>query len=277
MRPGAEKRFDRDDDIELLLIDRPYFRFTGEAINRTAAKFHTRTGGFIRDEATLKTELRREGIEFDSLRDPWGQPYQLEFVIYDTRYSINARSSGTDRNCTPQSENADDLLLWTSSIDYAREFEAKVDLVLDEYFQAKSRLPHDDAELAAALGQSKIPPSESRDPWGHSYYATFKRDVIYGNRVTIYSYAKYGETTTQNTDLKPVTQYRDYVSLRSNGPDGKPGTVDDFNVATISRLTAEQSANDREPQSIKPPLSMHGSSGAISGTVIDPNGGEIPR
>src|SRR5262245_57715290 len=195
MRPGAEKRFDRDDDIELLLIDRPYFRFTGEAINRTAGKFHTRTGGFIRDEATLKTELRREGIEFDSLRDPWGQPYQLEFGIYDTRYSINARSSGPDRKFTPQSENADDLLLWTSSIDYAREFEAKVDLVLHEYFQAKSRLPHDDAKLAAAPGRSKIPPSESRDPGGNSNYAIFKRELIKGNRSTISSYVHNVERT----------------------------------------------------------------------------------
>src|SRR5882762_7803805 len=54
---GPDKQFATADDFSVSHIPTPYFRFTGEAINRAVENFHARTGGFIRDAATLKTEL----------------------------------------------------------------------------------------------------------------------------------------------------------------------------------------------------------------------------
>lgn len=272
---GADKRFDNGDDFVLLRIERPYFRFTGEAINRAVANFHTRTGRFIRDENTLKNELRRQGIDFDNLRDPWGQPYQLDFDINRTNYVTHVRSAGPDHKFTPLSKNNDDVLLWTSSIDYARETEAKIDLALAGYLKTAPHLPQNEAEFAAALSQTKISKDELRDPWGRAYYFTFKRDASYGNRVTIYNYARYGEPPKEKTDLTPVTQYIDYIYVRSNGEDGKTGTPDDFNVATLSRLTAQQAVSDPSPKPVQPSVALRGSTGAITGTVTDLNGAVI--
>src|SRR5258708_37065561 len=94
---GADKQFDTADDFNVLRIERPYFRFTGEAINRAVARYHARTGQFIRDPATLKNELRQEGIDFDALQDPWGQPYQIEFGVNQAKYLVTVRSSGPDK------------------------------------------------------------------------------------------------------------------------------------------------------------------------------------
>lgn len=276
MSAGADKRFGSNDDFELLRIERPYFRFTGEAINRAAATFHTRTGGFIRDEATLKSELRRQGIEFDSLRDPWGQPYRLEFGVSQTKFFIYARTTGPDRHFTSGSAQSDDALVWTSSIDYAQDVRAQLEAALDQYFTTKAELPQNETEFAAALRQSNIETGQLRDPWGRSYYVTFKRTAIYSNRITIYNYATYGEQAKQKTELTPITQYRDFIYLSSDGLDGKQGTVDDFNVATISRVTAEQSGADQTPQTIKPAVNLPGSKGAITGIVTDPSGAVVP-
>ena len=111
---------------------------------------------------------------------------------------------------------------------------------------------------------------ESRWPdrsWGRPYYATFKQNAIYGNRVTIFSYANYGEKPKEKTELTPVTQQINYIYLRSDGEDGKEGTPDDFNVASFSRLMAEQAGNERKPQSAGPAVILPGSTGAITGQL----------
>ena len=270
---GGDKQLNTADDFTVLRTERPYFRFTGEAINRAVQRYHSRTGQFIRDAATLKRELRQEGIDFDSLQDPWGEPYRLEFGVSQTKFQVFVRSSGPDQRFAPKSD--DDVLLWTSSIDYSSDLQARIDSALIAYFKMTSQIPQSDADFKAALRQSGISRDDLRDPWGRPYYATFKQTAVYGNRVSIYSYASYGEKPKEKTQLTPVTQQINYIYLRSEGEDGKEGSADDFNVATFSRLTAEQAGNESSPQAVKPGVILPGSTGAITGTVTDPNGAAV--
>ena len=128
MSAGPDKRFDTDDDFTVMRVERPYFRFTGEAINRAVARYHRRTGKFIRDAAALKNELRQEALEFDSLRDPWGEPYRLEFGVSQTKFQVIVSSSGPDKRFAAKSN--DDVPLWTSSIDYSIDLQARIDAAL---------------------------------------------------------------------------------------------------------------------------------------------------
>ena len=91
MSAGPDKTFATKDDFSIARIARPYFRFTGEAISRAVERFYVRTGGFIRDAATLKNELHAEGINFDSLRDPWGEPYDAR--LHDQERSVRRNRS----------------------------------------------------------------------------------------------------------------------------------------------------------------------------------------
>ncbi|HYE75105.1 MAG TPA: hypothetical protein VEF04_17320, partial [Blastocatellia bacterium] len=86
---GADKRFDTADDFSVLTMKQEYFRFIGEAMKRAVEIYQARTGDYVRDEITLKAELKREGIDFDSLRDPWGQPYSIGFRLGYGSYSVN--------------------------------------------------------------------------------------------------------------------------------------------------------------------------------------------
>ena len=270
---GRDKRFDTDDDFTVLRIERPYFRFAGEAIDRAVARFHTTTGQFIRDAATLKNELRHEGIDLDSLRDPWGQPYRLDFKINQTKFQILVSSSGPDKQFAPKS--ADDFALWTSSIDYSAALQARIDTALVTYFKNTSQFPRSDAELNTALKQSQLTRDDLRDPWGNPYYSTFQQRSVYGDRVNIYNYANYGDQPKERTELTPVTQQMTFLNLRSRGEDGKENTPDDFTVATFSRLLAEQAGNESSPQPVKSGPILPGSRGAITGTVTDSNGAAV--
>ena len=268
---GADKQFNTPDDLTVLRVGRPYFRFIGEAINRAVSRYHARTGQFVRDEATLKTELRNEGIEFDALRDPWDRPYRLEFGVNQTKFLVYARSGGPDR----QFSSKDDVVLWTSAIDYARDVQAQIDSALKANLESTSQFPRNETEFQAALNRSGIHPDELRDPWGRTYYVSFKQESVYGNRVTIYNYASYGQQPKEKTELTPVTQRLNFIYLRSDGEDGKEGTADDFNVASFSTIVAEQGGNDSAPQNVSPGVVLNGSSGAITGTVTDMNGAVV--
>ena len=272
---GADKQFDTADDFTVLRVERPYFRFTGEAINRAVQRYHTRTGKFIRDAVTMNDELRQEGIDFDSLRDPWGEPYALSFGVNQTKFNIYVTSSGPDKRLAPGSD--DDVGLWTSSIDYATDVSVTIDTALALYFQNTLRMPQNDAEFNDALKAAKIDPAILRDPWGHNYYATFDNRAVYGNRVNVYTYANYGEKPKEKTQLTPVTQHMHFIFLRSSGEDGKEGTSDDFNVASFSRIIGEQTGSESKPQQLKPPLILSGSTGAIAGVVTDPRGAAVMR
>ncbi len=271
---GPDKKFESADDFTALGMEWPYFRFTGEAINRAVVNFHARTGGYIRDLPTLAGELGRQGIDAAALRDPWGQPYQFEFGIAQTEFRIFVDSSGPDRRFTLK--DSDDVRVWTSSIDYARELQANLEASLSANFKSTAQFPRNLQEFRAVLSASGIKLDELRDPWSRDYYVTFRQNSIYGDRAKIFSNAAYGEKLKDKIELTPVTQQFNYIDLRSDGEDGSEGTADDFTVATFSRIVSEQAATDEKPQPVKTGVIFTGATGAIRGTVTDPNGAVVP-
>jgi len=274
---GADKRFDTADDFIAASSSWPYFRFHGEAINRAVERYHTRTGDFIRDAATLQSELRREGIDFDALRDPWGQPYRFQFGVSGINLTVSVRSSGPDGRFDEENHRSpDDFTIWAASIDYAAELRGRLNAALAAYFEAAARFPQNESELRDALRRSGIDLDSLRDPWGRTYYATFKSAARYADRVIIQNYARYGEAAKQRTDITPVTQQINFIYLRSRGEDGQEGTADDFDVAGFSRILAERASQDSNPQPANPSPALPRGSGAITGTITDASGAVVP-
>lgn len=277
---GADKRFETADDFVAVRLTWPYFRPLGERLNHVLADYQSRTGNFIRDETTLKEALRSAGVGADALRDRWGQPYRFAFDVSGTNYLIHLRSGGPDAKFADQPYwRSDDFTIWTTVTDYFAGLRAQIDTALTDYTRKTGRFPQNEAELRAALSPSKINLDALRDPWGHNYYATFPQDARYSDRRTIESYSKYGEAgkLEQKIKITPVTQQINYIHLRSRGEDEKEGTTDDFSVADFSRLLTEQSAADKQPQTVRPNTIYAGATGAISGLIIDMTAAVIPN
>jgi hypothetical protein len=275
---GADKRFETVDDFSVAVVSRPYFRLTGEAIDRAVLNYHARTNGYIRDASTLKGELLREGVDLDALRDRWNAPYVLEFDVVGVNFIVRVRSSGPNG----LSERLlkfpkDDFVLWTSAIDYFAERRVEIDRALNAYLKETRGFPQDMKTLRAALRKSRIDFDALRDPWGRAYYATFKTESRYADRARIEARAVYGQQAKPKTEVKPVTQKLGIVTVRSAGVDGKAGTADDFDAGVISLVLSEQSSRDAKPQQTRASVILTGKGGAISGKVFDPNDAVIPN
>ena len=268
---GPDKRFDTGDDFAVMgEIRWPYFTSQGEEIDRAVAGYHSRTGRYIRDNSTLASELMREGLNLDELRDRWGKPYRIEFGIEGVNFTVKFVSGGPNGRF----DGWDDFTIWTSRIDYFAESRARIDAALAGFFKSRSRFPQNEWEMGEALRIASVNFDDLRDPWGNRFYATFKTEASYADRVTLQSYAVYGSQPEHRAEVVPVTRQINFVTLRSDGPDGKGDTADDFNAAIFSRIVAEQSAHD-SPTLPDSEFAFTGLNGAITGTVTDQNGAII--
>jgi hypothetical protein len=273
---GADKQHDTADDWTASRLTWNYFRPVGEAINRAVLEYHRRTGGFIRDAAMLRSELARSNFNLDELRDRWGQPYALSFDVSGTSYVINVYSGGADGRLTttPVYHGAsDDFTIWTTWTDYFAETRTRLDAAIAAYLKATGRIPRDEAEVREVLRRVGTSEGELKDPWGHPYYAAFRTETRYADRIVT---ATGGQQSTPRTDTTPVTRQFEFVTLRSAGVDGKTGTADDFDVAEFSRIVSEQAAHEAQPQAAPAAVTFSGETGAIGGTVADQTGAVMP-
>jgi hypothetical protein len=274
---GADKRFRTADDFSVAVFSWRYFRPIGEAIDRAVQKYHERAGGYIRDEAALQSELLREGVDFGRLRDRWGEPYRIQFDVLNVHYVLKVVSGGPDKRFNRPDMQGDDFIIWSSMIDYFAERRAEIDAALNSQLKETRSFPQSMKELREALHRSKIDLGGLHDAWGREYYATFKTQSRFTDRVTIETRSQYGEKAQTHTAIKPVTQKVGIVTFRSAGADGKQGTADDFNVATFSLILSEQGRDDSKPEPAHTQAILTGKGGAITGTVTDTTGAVVPN
>lgn len=279
---GADKRFETPDDFAALQIKRPYFRPLGEKLNRVAENYHKRTRAFIRDAATLKDELRQqEGVDFDSLRDRRGKPYQLEFSLDGTNFTIRVKSS----DATPGYDSRGiyspkEFTVWTCSIDYFTETRVRINQALTQNLFATGRAPRSEQEIRDILIQSGIEPEALQDPWGRAYYFGIRSWVENSDRVSLVHRAKFGEALRPSLERRPVSNQYYFVYLRSKGQDGAAGTVDDFTVGAFYHSTDEpgflkinKMMQQPEVITLLKPIAESGSNSAgnLQGTIFDIN------
>src|SRR5262249_48981847 len=107
-------------------------------------------------------------------------------------------------------------------------------------------------------------------------YATFRQEAVYADDVSVQTYQTYLGKRERHTTITPVTRQMNYIYLRSSGEDGIEGTADDFSAAAFSRFSFEESATASLVPGNTSPTILSGSTGAISGIVVDASGAVIP-
>jgi hypothetical protein len=259
---GPDKQFDTADDIELQRVYWEYFKPYGKLIDAAVKSIYASSGSYIKDFNTLNTALVLKGLDFNVLRDPWGNPYELTFNAAGSMYQINVSTR------IPQSQVP--VQIWTSSIDYFARTRALIDTVLYQNFRSSHLFPRDDASFDRVMAGSDLQFRKLSDPWGNPYYIKFTYEPDYSD--------------TQKITYKPEARIQSFVSVTrklaririwSSGPDGKPQNEDDFYLAVYSQDISEQSGRDLSPQPVSSePLSEY--SGAIKGVVTDQSEGVIP-
>ena len=157
---------------------------------------YKKTSKYPFSPAALQMVLKRNGIDFDALRDPWDMPYQTAFRAENGQDILEIKTNGPDK--LPNTK--DDFTVVT--IQRPNYLAA----VLDADFKKTSEFPNSLSELKRALQKNEIDFDHYLDPWGSPYGTRFW-----------------------------VQQDSDVLEIRSAGPDRKLNTEDDFVVATIHR------------------------------------------
>lgn len=272
---GPDKTLGTEDDFVVAKLQWEYFKPNYDAIRRAVNEYHARTGGFIRDAPTLKSELARGGIDPDALKDPWEHGYQFSFGVDRTQFTVTVTSAGPDgRFKTKTLPSNDDFSLATIGIDYFAEVRAKLDAALLTHFKEDQSFPENLDELKRALEHSGLHWDALRDAWGRPYYATFRQESRYSDDLALETYEQHEQRGTRS-NIVPVTKRINWMYIRSAGEDGVEGTSDDFDAATFSRGVLEQSSKDEAPMPTRDQTVLAGASGAISGTVNDPSGATV--
>jgi hypothetical protein len=271
---GADKRPDTDDDFKVANFSWPYFRKTGEALNRAASDYHARTGRFVRDREALGEALGGVGLELGGLRDRWGRPYRFSFGVSGADYSVTVESAGADGVFGPGAAYAsDDFAVWVVLADYFEATRWAVGKALASNLSATGGFPATRDALAAALAKSSIRFDELRDGWGRPVRATFSTFETFDRAAWAEDRRRFDAAGGSHREPKPFARAVRVVTLRSDGPDGRADTPDDFTLAQYTESAAEQAATVVAtpviPAAAAAPFS--GGTGAISGTVFDPN------
>jgi hypothetical protein len=273
---GPDKAFGTDDDFVVTKLQWAYFKSKYEAIRRAVNEYHDRTGGFIRDEKVLKSELKRFEIDLDALKDRWGYGYQCTFGVDRTHFTVTISSAGPDgRFNTETTPSEDDFPLATVAIDYFAGTAAKFDVALSAYFKETQVFPEDLDQLKMAFEHSAVQWDGLRDAWVHPYYATFRQESRFSDDLAVETYEQYEGKDQKHLNVIPVTQQINWIYIRSAGQDGVEGTPDDFDVASFSRGVVEQSSKDKVPRPVRDQAVLAGATGAISGAVTDITGASI--
>ena len=267
---GPDKKPRTHDDFVISDFQWPYFQKIGMQIDRASARYFSTTGKYIRDYATLKAELRKQGTDLDALRDPWGHAYNFTFDISGPYFEIFVATDG------PRARKRAGAQLWTSSIHYFIVETAALNSAIAETFRNTGTFPQNEEQLKPVLTLAKLDPSQLLDPWGHPYRFRFSTQSRYGDRIAVRDERVYSDPSTQSkkvTESVPVTQQVAYFSVISNGQDNDPNQA--FSVADFSRIVAEQGPKDKEPVPTAKQKPLEAGTGGISGVITDASGAVI--
>jgi len=263
---GPDRHFGTSDDFTARQTERPFFYYA-RLFHRAFQEALEKEGRVIRDRQTLSAEMMKQGVDIESLRDPWNQPYEIRFSISGSFYVAQIVSHG--QKTSPQ-HDARGTLLWENKVDYFSEAREHMDQAINAHLRAGGSYPENEQQFRAIMASKGVNLDELRDPWGSPYFIVFRNAPEYSDRVTIRQSATSGERASE-----PVTLVRKEVLLMSPGKDKRPGTDDDFSVAGYWILVAEQGAKDRIPEPPRAQLNLTANTGAITGTVTDPTGAVI--
>ncbi|MFN0107638.1 MAG: MG2 domain-containing protein [Blastocatellia bacterium] len=259
---GADKKFGTADDFSTFVDGWAYFKPLGDEIQRTARRLAERDGHISLDVIAFKAELKRDGLDFDSLRDRRGNPYSLELTARNATLQIAVASHNPVNNY-------DWFTAWSGVVSYFQPMIPRINTALEKQFNANGSFPANDESLYATLKAGGINLDSLKDWWGNPYYGSYLSRVLRASRINItFSELQKNPQAAQTPKYEKIN----FIELRSKGADGVVNTPDDFTVAEFTRLRLEQ--DGASAPTAAAPNSPQGF-GAIKGIVTDHNGAVI--
>jgi uncharacterized protein YfaS (alpha-2-macroglobulin family) len=144
-------------------------------------------GEYPNSEAEVRAALQAEKIDFDRLRDPWGEPFRVKFSYRRADRVLQLVSSGVDK----QAGTADDFTAATFHWRYFTKTGMRIDRASYEYLQRTGKYIRDYPTLRDEMKVQGVDLDALRDPWQRAYSYLFDIDGAY-YRIQVASAGKDG-------------------------------------------------------------------------------------
>lgn len=272
---GPDKTPRTSDDFTALSLSRPFFEHDAKRLRAIMDSYHARTGGYVRDLATLEAACVQEHTSLSSFIDPWGTPYGFLFEIDGDNYTIKVVSAGPAKHFRSYPANAwYDLVVSVQNTPYFRETAQRISDVLFENSKSTAHFPETQDEFRKVMADHGVDWDALRDPWGRPYRIAPTVETGYSDKITLRAY---GQST--NSSQTPVSRTIRMISIVSDGPDLTGNTADDFVLARFASPFLEETggATGKIVTSQKPQTVYSGNSGAVRIVVKDPTGAVIAK
>jgi hypothetical protein len=122
------------------------------------------------DDASLRKILSENGVNFDSLRDPWGNVYQVTFTTEKTQNIVTLKTAGADKKFGTK----DDFAVSSSGFAYFTPLGKAIDKASADYHKRTGGYIRDLQTLSSELARQDIDLSKIKDRWNHDYRITFE-------------------------------------------------------------------------------------------------------
>lgn len=123
-------------------------------------------------EAEVRAALQAEKLDFDALRDPWGERFRVEFSYRRADRVLRLLSSGVDK----QPGTADDFTAATFHWRYFTKTGMQIDRASYEYLARTGKYIRDYQTLRDEMKLQGVDLDALRDPWGRAY--SFAFDIV---------------------------------------------------------------------------------------------------
>lgn len=140
---------------------KPQAKLLSEALkkNYTAPNYEYPT-----DHASLVNILRKQSVEYDLLRDPWGERYRSEFGYEKEHAIVRLYSNGQDKTAGTR----DDFEIFTEKFSYFSLLKNEIETTLLSHYANSQELINDREKLLKLIGRNEL-----NDIYGHPYEIDF--------------------------------------------------------------------------------------------------------
>lgn len=127
------------------------------------------TAEYPTDAVSLARMLSAAGVDFESLRDPWGRPFRADFYPEGPYTMLEIVSDGMDKRAGTD----DDFRATSLSWPYFRKTAEAIERAVKAYHARTGGYVRDLQTLAEELRREGVDAGGLRDPWGQAYSFEF--------------------------------------------------------------------------------------------------------
>ncbi len=264
---GANKTFGDADDFTAWNANFQYVFKEGAKINEAVQAYTQKTGKSVRDIETLRAALMEKDINFDNLKDRWGEPYRIEFGVYYRNFTISFKSGGEDKKFTDYYYDTYPIL--TVYTDYFLIIDTKISEILSKFIADKKTFPNSEAEFKQILRDGGFDFDALRDAWDRPFYVKFEAQTQNFDKVS------FEKTSKEMLKITPVTREIGKIEIRSSGASAdKKDESDDLWLGSYAGMISEKSSAEKL---IAPRELFASGKSAIYGIVTDANNAVVPN